>query len=82
MEYQIYVGTVLKIKIGFMSGSFKVMYCGMPNENTFTLAPFIIQGYQGFSTNVFYHIDTRVIKVNDREFEVIEVTPDYIVLAD
>jgi len=82
MEYKIYVGTVVKITRGFMKGSFKIMYCGLPNENTFSLSPFATKGYQGFSPNIYYDINSSVIQVFDREFEVLEVTPQYILLAD
>jgi hypothetical protein len=82
MEYKIYVGTLLKIKKGFMQETFKIMYCGMPNENTFVLSPFITQGYQGFSPNVYYNSNATIIHINDRNFEVIEVTPEYIILGD
>jgi len=82
MEYKIYVGTLLKIKKGFFKGTFNIMYCGMVNDNTFALSPFKVHGYQGFSPNVFYNLNATIIHLLDREFEVLEVTPDYIILAD
>ena len=82
MEYKIYVGTFIKIKKGFMQGSFKFMYCGMSNEDTFILAPFIAVGYQGFSPNIYYNSNSSIIQIFDKEFEVIEVTSDYIILGD
>ena len=82
MEYKIYVGTLLKIKNGFLQGSFKIMYCGMSDENTFVLSPLITQGYQGFSPNIYYHSHSTIIQIYDRDFDVIEVTPEYIILGD
>ena len=82
MEYKIYVGTLLNIKKGFLQRTFKIMYCGMSNENTFVLSPFITKGYQGFSPNIYYNSNSTVIFIFNREFDVIEVTPEYIILGD
>ena len=82
MEYKIYVGTLLKIKKGFLQGTLKIMYCGMSNEKTFVLSPFITHGYQGFSPNIYYNSNSTIIHILDRDFDVIEVTPEYIILGD
>jgi len=82
MEYKIYVGTLMKIKKGFMQGTFKIMYCGMINENTFALSPFVAKGYQGFSPNIYYNSNALFIQVFEMGFDVIEVTPEYVILAD
>ena len=82
MEYQIYVGTLLNIKNGFMQGGFKIMYCGMPNDKTFVLSPLITKGYQGFSPSIYYNANSTVIQIYNRDFDVIEVTPEYIIIAD
>ena len=82
MEYKIYVGALIAIKKGLFKGSLKIMYCGMPNETTFTLSPFATKGYQGFSPNIYFDKDARVIHVFEQEFDVLEVTPDYIILGD
>ena len=82
MEYKIYVGTLMKISKGFMQGKYKIMYCGMSNENTFVLSTFIAVGYQGFSPTIYYNSNSNIIQVYDRDFEVLEVTPDYIILGD
>ncbi len=82
MEYQIFTGTQIKINRGFMKSSFKLMYCGMSDENTFVIAPLITVGYQGFSPNIYYPKDLPVIRVDQLDFDVLEVTPDYIVLGD
>ena len=82
MEYKIYVGAEIKISKGFMKSPFKVVYCGMPNDKTFVLAPLITNGYQGFSPSIYYDVNSTVIQVYKQDFDVIEVTREYIVLAD
>jgi hypothetical protein len=80
MEYKIETGTVFKLKQGFMKGSFSLMYCGMPSKDTFVLTPLISSGYSGFSPSIYYSKDTSQLVVYDWEFDLIEVTPDYIIL--
>lgn len=82
MEWKINVGTVLEIKKGFMKGTVKFMYCGMPNENTFAMAPLISIGYQGFNPNIYYNSNSNIIQIYKTQFEVFEVTPEYILLGD
>ena len=82
MEYKIYVGTIIKINKGLFKGTFKIMYCGMTNENTFVLSPYVTQGYQGFSPNIYYNVNSTFIQVLDIQFDVIEVTDEYIILGD
>ncbi|MBT8234473.1 MAG: hypothetical protein KJN84_17715 [Bacteroidia bacterium] len=82
MEYKIYVGSILKIKKGFLKGEFKLLYCGMPNEQTFVLTPFIQIGYHGFSPSIYYSTHSQIIQVHNKDFDVIKVTPEYIILAD
>ena len=81
MEYKIHVGTIIKINKGFLQGTFKIMYCGMTNENTFVLSPYVTQGYQGFSPNIYYNVNSTSIQVLDIQFNVIEVTTEYIILG-
>jgi hypothetical protein len=82
MQYKIKVGDYLKINKGFFKGSFKVLYSGMPNKVTFSLSPIFHNGYQGFSPNIFYSIDSKIITVYNKEFKVIEISPDYIIIAE
>jgi len=65
-----------------MKGVSRIMYCGMSDKSTFVLAPLIAYGYQGFSPNVFYNINSLVIQIHDKTFDVIEVNHEYIVLRD
>lgn len=82
MEYKIFVGSLIKIKKGFMKGALKIMYCGMPNDNTFVLSPLVHHGYQGFSPSIYYKLNSTLIYIYEKEFEVLEVTPEYIILGD
>ena len=82
MEYKIYVGTAIGIKQGFLKGTFKIMYCGMANEKTFVVAPYVTQGYQGFSPNIYFNVNSTAIQILDTEFDVIEVNDQYIILGD
>lgn len=82
MEYKIYVGAAIKIKNGFLKGAFRFIYCGMSSESVFVLAPLRGVGYQGYSPNIYYSIDSRVIQIFEKTFDVLEVTPEYIILGD
>ena len=82
MEYKIYTGSLLSIKKGFLKGKFTIMYCGMPSKSTFALTPHIAKGYQGFSPTIFYNAKSSVIHLLDREFDVIEVNEDYIIIGE
>ena len=79
MEYKIYTGSLLSIKEGFLK-KFRFMYCGMPNPSTFALAPYIASGHQGFSPSIYYPVDSKVIHLLDKAFDVIEVNADYIII--
>lgn len=82
MEHKIYTGTRLNIKKGFWHMPFKIMYCGMSNEMTFVLSPFMNYGHHGFSPNIYYGSTESIIQVLDKKFEVVEVTPGYIILKE
>jgi hypothetical protein len=82
MEYKIKVGSVIKIKKGFWQGSFQIMYCGMSNKETFVLSPYVTEGYQGFSPNIYYNIKSLHINILDIKFYILEVTPEYIVMEN
>lgn len=80
MEYRIFVGAIQKIKKGFMKGSYQFMYCGMPDADTFVIAPLMFQGYSGFSPSLYYNINISFIQIHEMEFEVLDVNPEYIIL--
>lgn len=79
MEYKINLGTTLKISLGFLQ-SRSLVYCGMPNEETFVVSPLKYSGHAGFSPNIYYNSKSNRINLLDLQFEVIEVTREYIVL--
>jgi hypothetical protein len=81
MEYKIKIGTSLKISTGIFN-SRSLVYCGMPNEETFVLAPLKYSGHAGFSPNIYYPSNSKRITFFDLAFEVKEVTRDYIILVD
>ncbi|MEM6965880.1 MAG: hypothetical protein AAF573_14025 [Bacteroidota bacterium] len=82
MEYKIYTGTIMSIKKGLFQAKFRIMYCGMPTETTFALTPNITKGYQGFSPTIYYQADSKIIHILNKDFDVIEVRPDYIIIGD
>jgi hypothetical protein len=53
----------------------------MSSETNFVLSPFISMGYQGFSPGIYYDSNSTIIQILGRDFEVIDVTPEYIILA-
>ena len=79
MKYKINLGTKIKFSKGIFS-SRSVVYCGMPNEETFVLAPLKYSGHAGFSPNIYYPLKSKRIKLLDLVFEVKEVTKEYIIL--
>lgn len=68
----------MKLKTGFFKGSFFIVYCGMPNDETFVLAPLKSFGYSGFSPNIYYNSKSTKINFFNEEIDIKEVTPDYI----
>jgi len=73
------VGEKKTLKMGFMS-SMGIVYCGMPNENTFSLSYMETTGYQGYALNVYYPKSMSKIKIKNIELNVLSVTPEKITL--
>ena len=57
-----------------------LVYCGMPNENTFSLSYMETTGYQGYALNVYYPKSMSRIKINNLEFNVLSVTSEKITI--
>ena len=57
-----------------------LVYCGMPNENTFSLSYMETTGYQGYALNLFYPKSMSKIKIKNVEFNVVSVTPEKITI--
>ena len=69
----------MKIKKGFMN-SIQLMYCGMPNENTFVITPLLAQGYGGFSPSLYYNCHDTLIHILEDDYTVVDVNSKYIIL--
>jgi len=57
-----------------------LVYCGMPNENTFSLSYMENAGYQGYALNVYYPKSMNKIKIKNVKFNVVSVTPEKITI--
>ena len=75
----IQVGEKKTIRPGFLSW-FGIIYCGMPNENTFSISHMENAGNQGYALNVYYPKSMSKIKIKNIEFNVVSVTPEKITL--
>jgi len=73
------VGEKKTLKLGFMR-SMGLVYCGMPNEDTFSLSYMETTGYQGYALNIYYPKSMSKIKIKDIEFNVMSVTPEKITI--
>ncbi|MBA3064626.1 hypothetical protein FP803_04270 [Candidatus Woesearchaeota archaeon] len=73
------VGEKKILKPGFMKW-IGLVYCGMPNENTFSLSYMETAGYQGYALNIYYPKSMSKIKIKNVEFNVLSVTPEKITL--
>lgn len=73
------VGELKHLKFGFLR-KLKLMYAGMPNEHTFSLAPLFHQGHSGFSPNIFYDIHATSIFIQNYQFKVVQVDKEKIIL--
>jgi len=68
-----------KVKLGFLSGV-EVIYCGMPNKETFSVGYKDNFGNQGYAMNVFYPKTAKTIIIKRTSFRVIDVTPEQIII--
>ena len=73
------VGEKKILKLGFMK-SMGLVYCGMPNENTFSLSYMETTGYQGYALNIYYPKSMSKIRIKNVEFNVVSVTPEKITI--
>jgi hypothetical protein len=72
-------GQYQKVKLGFAK-SVHLVYCGMPNKDTFSVGYFKSEGYQGYGLNLYYPKNVNIITINKREFRVHEVSPEKLVI--
>jgi len=73
------VGEKKTLKLGFMK-SMGLVYCGMPNEDTFSLSYMETTGYQGYALNIYYPKSMSRIKIKNIEFNVVSVTSEKITI--
>ena len=73
------VGEKKTIRPGFLNW-FGIVYCGMPNENTFSLSYMETAGHQGYALNVYYPKSMSKIRIKSLEFNVLNVTPERVTL--
>ncbi len=71
------VGEKKTLKPGFMKW-IGLVYCGMPNENTFSLSYMESSGYQGYALNIYYPKSMTKIRIKNIEFSVLSVAPENI----
>lgn len=69
------------IKSGFLKTSMvDIVYCGMPNENTFSIGMLLSSGYQGHGLNLFLPKKSTTIMLDKHKYYVLNVTPESITL--
>jgi len=74
------VGESKKVKLSFIN-NVTLIYSGMPNKETFSIAILNYSGYQGYGYNLFYQKDTKYIKVRNKTFRVVNVSPERITIV-
>lgn len=79
-EIIIEVGEKRTLTLGFLQFT-KLLYCGMPNENTFSMAYMETMGYQGYGLNIFYPKNKHEITIGKHKFRVNNVREDRINLT-
>jgi len=77
-EYQIITGEVKRFNVGYLG--LKILYSGMPNEQTFSLTLFTNDGGHCYSPTIYYDIKSKLIRVLEYNFKVIRVSREGIVL--
>jgi len=68
-----------KVKLGFAKAA-HLLYCGMPNKDTFSVGFLKSEGYQGYGLNIYYPKNVNSITINNTEFKVLEVSPEKLVI--
>jgi hypothetical protein len=74
---EIKVGEKRRIKISFFK-HVKLVYCGMPNEHTFSLGYFETTGYQGYALNLYFPKKSSKITIDNIEFNIMGVNQEKI----
>jgi hypothetical protein len=66
------VGEKTKLKSGFLN-TITLVYCGMISKDIFSISILFGTGNQGFSYNLYYEKDTKLIEVGNESFSIVEV---------
>ena len=59
MDYTLRVGESVKIKRAFFTKSWSIVYAGMPNDNTYSLAASWAVNYYSTAYNLFFPKEIR-----------------------
>jgi hypothetical protein len=73
------IGEKTKIRFGFID-SITLIYGGMVSKDVFSLALLFGSGYQGYSYNLYYPIDSRNIKIGSISLSVVNVKSEQLIL--
>lgn len=71
------VGESASLKSGFMT-KIKLLFTGMPDKDTFSLAVNTTSGHASHAYNLFFPKNRRNLVLENRSIEVLMVTPDEI----
>ena len=79
MEYTLKVGESAKIKKAFFTKSCSIVYAGMPNDETYSIAVTWSVGHNSAAYNLFFPRDNREISMSTAgRVTVYSVSPDEI----
>ena len=73
------VGEYSRLKQGIVK-AVHLLYCGMPTKDTFSVAFFRSEGYQGYGINLYYPTDIKTITIDEVQFRVIKLAADQLTL--
>ena len=76
-QFTIKVGEKKNINLGFLS-FYGFVYCGMPDDNTFSIAYKENAGYQGYAVNLYFPKSTKELTAGKGRFRVLEVNAEKI----
>ena len=73
-EVKIKTGTIGKINRGMLGKTTKLIYSGMPNNQSFTISPIIstetLTGSAQISPIIYYHIESTIINILEEAVQI------------
>jgi len=75
-EITLQVGQKYKLKGNFLTKNYTIIYTGMPNEQTISIAIIFSEVYQALAYNLYYPIKQRRIELELATIEVLHVNSD------